>query len=429
MAAAPPVPVRAIVRRFWPYARPYRLTLLVVLALAALAPVIDAATVWIFKVVVDDVLVPRDAGLFVWVAARLPRPGAAGRGGLVRRRLPADVGERALPAAPAHGRLPPPAPPVAELPRPAAPGRHDVARHERRRGDRGLRALGRRRRPLGGRAAARLRRRPLPAVLAARRGRADRGAAVLAGLALLLAPDARGLARAPARERLAGRAGRGEPVQRLAGAGLPGRRPRGRALRPPGPPGHARRADGDAHPRPLRPGRRPDRGRRRADRDRPRHLRDEPGPPEPRRPAGVHGLPQPHVLAAARAGEPGELALLGRRRRGAGDRAARRAAGGGRAPRRPAARAPARRGGGRGRLVHLPRRARPRPARREHARRPGRARGGRRRERLGQVDARAAAAAPRRSRRRRRAAGRPRPARPGAGLRCAATSPCCCRRR
>ena len=68
VAAAPPVPVRAIVRRFWPYARPYRLTLLVVLALAALAPVIDAATVWIFKVVVDDVLVPRDAGLFVWVA-------------------------------------------------------------------------------------------------------------------------------------------------------------------------------------------------------------------------------------------------------------------------------------------------------------------------------------------------------------------------
>ena len=68
VAAAPPVPVRAIARRFWPYARPYRLTLLVVLALAALAPVIDAATVWIFKVVVDDVLVPRDAGLFVWVA-------------------------------------------------------------------------------------------------------------------------------------------------------------------------------------------------------------------------------------------------------------------------------------------------------------------------------------------------------------------------
>lgn len=69
VAAAPPVPVRTIVRRFWPYARPYRATLLVVLGLAALGPVIDAATVWMFKVVVDDVLVPRDAGLFVWVAA------------------------------------------------------------------------------------------------------------------------------------------------------------------------------------------------------------------------------------------------------------------------------------------------------------------------------------------------------------------------
>ena len=181
--------------------------------------------------------------------------------------------------------------------------------------------------------------------------------------------------------------------------------------------------------RPVRPARRPDRGRRRARGDRRGHLRDEPGPPEPGRPAGVHGLPQPHVLAAAGAHEPGELALLGRGRRGAGDRAARRAARGGRAPRGAAARAPARRGGGRGRLVHLPRRARPRPARREHARRAGRARGGGRRERLGQVDARPPAAAPGRPGRRRGAPGRPRPARPGARLRCAATSRSCCRRR
>ncbi|HSJ99438.1 MAG TPA: ABC transporter transmembrane domain-containing protein [Myxococcota bacterium] len=69
VAAAPPVPVRAVVRRFWPYARPYRAALLAVLALAALGPVIDAATVWMFKVVVDEVLVPQDFGLFVWVAA------------------------------------------------------------------------------------------------------------------------------------------------------------------------------------------------------------------------------------------------------------------------------------------------------------------------------------------------------------------------
>ena len=69
VAAAPPVPLRAIARRFWPYARPYRATMAVVLALAAVGPLIDAAMVWMFKVVVDDVLVPRDAGLFVWVAA------------------------------------------------------------------------------------------------------------------------------------------------------------------------------------------------------------------------------------------------------------------------------------------------------------------------------------------------------------------------
>jgi ABC-type multidrug transport system fused ATPase/permease subunit len=69
VAAAPPVPVRSIVRRFWPYARPYRAAIAVVLGLVALGPLVDAATIWMFKVVVDDVLVPRDAGLFLWVAA------------------------------------------------------------------------------------------------------------------------------------------------------------------------------------------------------------------------------------------------------------------------------------------------------------------------------------------------------------------------
>ncbi|HEX2508025.1 MAG TPA: ABC transporter ATP-binding protein [Miltoncostaeaceae bacterium] len=68
VAAAPPVPVREIAHGFWPYARPYRAALLAVLALAAVGPVIDAAAVWMFKVVVDEVLVPQDFGLFVWVA-------------------------------------------------------------------------------------------------------------------------------------------------------------------------------------------------------------------------------------------------------------------------------------------------------------------------------------------------------------------------
>ena len=93
VAAAPPVPVRAIVRRFWPYARPYRGTLLVVLALAALGPVIDAAMVWMFKVVVDDVLVPQRLRPVRVGGRGLPGARAAGRRGLVRRRLPAHLGE------------------------------------------------------------------------------------------------------------------------------------------------------------------------------------------------------------------------------------------------------------------------------------------------------------------------------------------------
>lgn len=68
VAPAPAVPLRRTFRRFWPYTRGGRrwLTLLVVIVL--LGPVVDAAMVWLFKVVVDDVLVPRRLGLFLPVA-------------------------------------------------------------------------------------------------------------------------------------------------------------------------------------------------------------------------------------------------------------------------------------------------------------------------------------------------------------------------
>ncbi|MDQ6905500.1 MAG: ABC transporter ATP-binding protein/permease [Chloroflexota bacterium] len=68
VAEAPPVPLRAIFRRFWPYVRPYRLALGVLLLSVALTPAVDAATVWVYKVLVDRVLVPRDFGFFPWVA-------------------------------------------------------------------------------------------------------------------------------------------------------------------------------------------------------------------------------------------------------------------------------------------------------------------------------------------------------------------------
>src|ERR687894_405751 len=67
VAAAPAIPVREIFRRFWPYARPYRRWLPLILFLVALGPAIEAATIWMYKVLVDEVLVPQAFGLLWWV--------------------------------------------------------------------------------------------------------------------------------------------------------------------------------------------------------------------------------------------------------------------------------------------------------------------------------------------------------------------------
>ena len=64
--AAPVVAIRAIFRRFWPDLRPYRKRIAVGLALLAVVPAIETAEIWLFKLVVDDVLVPRE------LAALLP---------------------------------------------------------------------------------------------------------------------------------------------------------------------------------------------------------------------------------------------------------------------------------------------------------------------------------------------------------------------
>lgn len=69
MGASPSVPVREIFRRFWPYARPYRRWLALSLVLIVLVPLVDTAMIWMFKIVVDQVLVPHDFGPFLWIAA------------------------------------------------------------------------------------------------------------------------------------------------------------------------------------------------------------------------------------------------------------------------------------------------------------------------------------------------------------------------
>src|SRR4051812_3166133 len=68
VAASPPVPVREIFHRFWPYARPYRRWIVVGLLLIAAVPAVDTAMIWMFKVVVDQVLVPQDFGPLLWIA-------------------------------------------------------------------------------------------------------------------------------------------------------------------------------------------------------------------------------------------------------------------------------------------------------------------------------------------------------------------------
>src|SRR4051794_29970654 len=64
---APPVPVSAVARRFWPYARPYRRWLLLTFVFIVLDAAIETGAVWLFKVLVDEVLVPRDLHALIWV--------------------------------------------------------------------------------------------------------------------------------------------------------------------------------------------------------------------------------------------------------------------------------------------------------------------------------------------------------------------------
>ncbi|WP_406416790.1 ABC transporter ATP-binding protein/permease [Streptomyces sp. NBC_00873] len=68
VAAAPPVAPRDAFRRFWPYTRGGRRFLIPILVFSMIGPVVDAAEIWLFKIVVDDVLVPRDLRPFLWIA-------------------------------------------------------------------------------------------------------------------------------------------------------------------------------------------------------------------------------------------------------------------------------------------------------------------------------------------------------------------------
>ncbi|MEV2214891.1 ABC transporter ATP-binding protein [Streptomyces sp. NPDC050997] len=68
VAAAPPLAVRQVFRRFWPYTRGGRRWLLLLVAFCVVGPAIDAAEIWLFKVVVDEVLVQHDLSPFLPIA-------------------------------------------------------------------------------------------------------------------------------------------------------------------------------------------------------------------------------------------------------------------------------------------------------------------------------------------------------------------------
>src|SRR3712207_9494143 len=67
VAAAPVMQLREIFRRFWSYTRPYRRWLPLILLFAVLGSAIEAATIWMYKILVDEGLGPREFGLLIWV--------------------------------------------------------------------------------------------------------------------------------------------------------------------------------------------------------------------------------------------------------------------------------------------------------------------------------------------------------------------------
>src|SRR3954468_12263112 len=68
VTSARQIPLREVVRHFWPDARPYRRWLVPLLVLVLLGSALDAALIWLYKVLVDDVLVPGDFGFFPYIA-------------------------------------------------------------------------------------------------------------------------------------------------------------------------------------------------------------------------------------------------------------------------------------------------------------------------------------------------------------------------
>ncbi|MGW2766909.1 ABC transporter ATP-binding protein [Streptomyces sp. NPDC001275] len=68
VTAAPAMAPREVFRRFWPYTRGGRRWLLPVLLFSLVGPAVEASEIWLFKTVVDAVLVPRELRPLLWIA-------------------------------------------------------------------------------------------------------------------------------------------------------------------------------------------------------------------------------------------------------------------------------------------------------------------------------------------------------------------------
>lgn len=69
VADAPPIPVREVFRRFWPWLKPYRRWIPVALIAIVASTAIATVEIWLFKLIVDQVLLPGDLKPLAWIAA------------------------------------------------------------------------------------------------------------------------------------------------------------------------------------------------------------------------------------------------------------------------------------------------------------------------------------------------------------------------
>lgn len=89
------VGIRQVLRAFWPATRPYRGRLALSVLLVVVGPAFDTAQIWMFKLLIDDVLVPRNFAAFPLIAGVYLAMGVAqGVGGFSDEWLATWLGER-----------------------------------------------------------------------------------------------------------------------------------------------------------------------------------------------------------------------------------------------------------------------------------------------------------------------------------------------